>query len=170
MTNWTIIPVCYAISDQGGQCYISLPSIVYRESIVLTLQHDSIQYYQASHSSCVTISTEPPSRVSIRILNHTGPVFEGHQYALQCTVHDVAPAASVTVTFYKGNTALGQLRSNNITERTPVSENYTLIITPCKEDDGSQYWCEARLDLGPEGPQHASVKTLQNLTALVLCE
>ncbi|XP_059414671.1 hemicentin-1-like [Carassius carassius] len=107
-----------------GQCQVELPVIIYKT----------------------------PDSVSISIVNHRGPMIEGQQYELQCDVHDVAPVQNLTVKWYKGQTLLDQ---TNFTEdsRTPVNVNTTLLIRPVRADDGAQYWCEAELDLGAEGPQ-----------------
>ncbi|XP_043090613.1 hemicentin-1 [Puntigrus tetrazona] len=104
-------------------------------------------------SECVNLSsTETPDSVSIRTVNHTGPMMEEEQYELQCDVLDVAPVQYLTVKWYKGQTLLKQ---NNFSDtvKTPVNETVTLLIRPDKADDGAQYRCEAQLDLGAEGPQ-----------------
>lgn len=36
MTDWTIKPVCFALSEQGGQCYSKLTLIVYSKSTALS--------------------------------------------------------------------------------------------------------------------------------------
>nr|XP_046228625.1 intercellular adhesion molecule 3-like [Scatophagus argus] len=146
ITTWNIEPMCYALSDQGGQCHLKLPLKVYK----------------------------PPDKVTISLVNHTGSLYEGHQYSLRCTVHDVAPVENLVVTFYRGQTALSQLQSssssnnNNNNTENPFTEFFTLNITPTKDDDGVQYWCEAKLELGPEGPQHPPVVKSQKFTATVL--
>uniref|UniRef100_A0A672FMR7 Intercellular adhesion molecule 1-like n=1 Tax=Salarias fasciatus TaxID=181472 RepID=A0A672FMR7_SALFA len=129
MTEWSIKPACYALSEEGGQCDIDLVVTVY----------------------------QPPERVSLSLVNHTGPLLEGERYTLQCTVHNVAPVEKLAVTFYSGGRALARLRSGNNTEKTPVTKVFTLDISPGKADDGAEYRCEARLDLGPEGPEHPPV-------------
>uniref|UniRef100_A0A4W6CCQ6 Ig-like domain-containing protein n=1 Tax=Lates calcarifer TaxID=8187 RepID=A0A4W6CCQ6_LATCA len=127
-------------------------------------------YYElADHQCCSTLPItvyKPPDSVSFSFRNHSGPLLEGHQYTLQCEVHNVAPVENLTVTFYRGQTALGQLQSNN-TEKKPVTEIFSLNINTRKEHDGVQYWCEAKLELGPEGPQPPPVATSEKFSATV---
>lgn len=139
MTDWGIKPMCWALSDRGGQCDIRLPLIIFK----------------------------PPDNVSISLVNHTGPVLEGLQYTLQCTVQGVAPVENLVVTFYRGQTALERIQSNS-TKKTPETEIFTLNISPSKEDDGAEYWCEAMLELGPAGPRNPPVMGSRKLTATVL--
>ncbi|KAK9540718.1 hypothetical protein VZT92_003155 [Zoarces viviparus] len=139
MTDWSIRPTCYALSEQG-QCDIHLPLTVYK----------------------------PPDNVSISFVGPTGPMLEGQQCTLQCTVEDVAPVENLTVTFYRGRTALSQQQSNiSNTEKKPVTDIFSFNITLSKEDDGVQYWCEAKLELGPDGPQRPPVVTSQNISPTV---
>ncbi|XP_026214892.1 intercellular adhesion molecule 1-like [Anabas testudineus] len=140
LTEWGIELMCfYSVKDTEVQCCSILPITVYR----------------------------PPDSVSISINNHTGPMFEGRQYTLQCEVQNVAPVKNLSVTFYRGTTPLGQQQSFNNNNTKPVDEQYTFTITISKEDDGVQYWCEAELELGPEGPQPPPVVKSENITTTV---
>uniref|UniRef100_A0A665SY63 Ig-like domain-containing protein n=1 Tax=Echeneis naucrates TaxID=173247 RepID=A0A665SY63_ECHNA len=141
MTEWDPQTTCYYDYSEEESCCSVLPVTVY----------------------------SPPDSVSISFVDHSGPMSEGRPYTLQCKVQNVAPVKNLTVTFYKGQTALGQQQSNN-TNKKPVSETFTLDIRPSKEDDGVQFWCEAKLELGPEGPKPPPVVESQRVSATVRCE
>ncbi|XP_068178095.1 vascular cell adhesion protein 1-like [Antennarius striatus] len=140
MTEWDMLTTCYYNNIKNGQqCCTILPITVY----------------------------QPPEAVSLSVSNHSGVLFEGQLYTLQCSVQDVAPVGNLTVTFYRGQRSLGQLRSEDHTSKKPVTETFDLPITPSPEDDGGQFWCEAKLDFGVEGPQRPPVVISQNFTATV---
>ncbi|XP_026027439.1 uncharacterized protein LOC113024509 [Astatotilapia calliptera] len=138
LTEWGISLQCYYTIDAGVQCTTVLNPTLY----------------------------QPPESVSISFVNHTEMMFENQQYTLQCSVQNVAPVQSLTMTFYRGNTALGHLQSDS-EHKKPVNKTFTLNITPRREDDGAQYWCEAKLELGPAGPQRPPVVTSEKLNATV---
>ncbi|XP_075869579.1 vascular cell adhesion protein 1-like [Nelusetta ayraudi] len=121
------------------------------------------------HQCCTDLNVtvyQPPSRVPISVVNHTGPMLEGQQYTLQCAVQQAAPIGKVQVVFYKGQTKLASMRSNSRGElKKPQDETFTLDFTPSKEDDGDSFRCEVSLDL--DIPQPRPVVTSANMTVPV---
>ncbi|XP_017284134.1 intercellular adhesion molecule 1 isoform X2 [Kryptolebias marmoratus] len=138
LTEWGSEPMCFYNMKTGGQCFTTLPLILY----------------------------QPPQSVSMSVVNHTGPMTECSEYTLQCIVGNIAPAEHLTVTFYRGSTPLGH-RTSNSTTKEPVTETFTLSYRTRRQDDGAQFWCEAKLELGPEGPQRPPVVKSEKLTAAV---
>nr|XP_046194597.1 vascular cell adhesion protein 1-like isoform X2 [Oncorhynchus gorbuscha] len=150
LTDWNIKPQCFEISEVGGHCARGLKVTVYKL----------------------------PDRVSIRYLNHSGPVVEGHQYSLHCLVQNIAPIEHLRVTFFKVSTngeqtvLYTQPLNNDIHQlnndmRRPVNESYSLQFSPTSVDDGAQWFCSAMLDLGPEGPRPPAVMESDRLNTTV---
>ncbi|XP_030231290.1 vascular cell adhesion protein 1 isoform X1 [Gadus morhua] len=113
--------------------------------------------YELNNTNCCTVQAvtlyKPPDNVSISFVKHTGPLLEGHQYNLQCRVQNVAPIQNLTVTFYKGDTILDSVQPNRTSGNTTVTETFTSFsLNSSRGDDGVQYWCEAKLNLGQQGP------------------
>ncbi|KAK7175213.1 hypothetical protein R3I93_002193 [Phoxinus phoxinus] len=137
VTNWEMQLTCHIRSNET-QCSQNLSFIVYKT----------------------------PDSVSISTVNHNGPMMEGDQYELQCDVLNVAPAQNLTVNWYKGQTRVNQSIFTD-TIKTPVSKTSKLLISPDRADDGAQYWCEAKLELGEEGPRRPPKVTSDRLNITV---
>nr|XP_046226618.1 cell adhesion molecule 1-like [Scatophagus argus] len=137
LTEWDITVMCYYNPVNSSQCCSILPVTVYK----------------------------PPDDVSISFVNHN--MVEGQQNTLQCAVQNVAPAGKLVVTFYKEQTQLDQLQLNDFTDKAPVTKIFTVNISTSREDNGRQYRCEAKLDLGPEGPQPPPVVKSDSIIATV---
>ncbi|XP_069386845.1 vascular cell adhesion protein 1-like isoform X2 [Paralichthys olivaceus] len=138
MTEWSVVAICYYLKADNENCNSELNVIVYK----------------------------PPDSVSFSFTNHSH-MYEANEYTLQCDVRNVAPVENLLVTFYRGQTILAQLQSTSAPQAEPESEVFTVGIKARREDDGAQYWCEARLELGTDGPQPPPVVASQNITATV---
>lgn len=103
----------------------------------------------------------------VRFGHGSGTLLEGGSYTLWCDVQQVAPVGYLIVTFYKGKRVLAT-SSNINAEKKPVNESFNLSINATAEDDGAQYWCDARLNLKAEPPP--PVVTSEMLDTTVHCE
>lgn len=105
--------------------------------------------------------------MSIGFVHGDGPLLAGQVYTLQCTVHKVAPLSHLIVTFYRGSEALDHRNFSSSEEQAPVSPLSTFSFNAREEDDGAQYWCEARLDIDV---QQVTTVSSQRVSAVVHCE
>lgn len=106
--------------------------------------------------------------MSVRFVHGDQPLLAGRAYTLQCTVHNVAPARHLIVTFYRDSEALAQRYFNSSREQKPVTQMSNFSFNASEEDDGAHYWCDARLDLNVrQGPPTVSA---QRINAVVHCE
>ncbi|XP_041824429.1 hemicentin-1-like [Melanotaenia boesemani] len=94
-----------------------------------------------------------------------GPMIEGREYQLKCDVNNVA-RVQLKVKWYHGNKTVFTDDIQNInTTPTNVSSYYT--VTPERGDNGSEFRCEAELQLGPKGPEFIPPVTSQPFNAVV---
>ncbi|XP_053347898.1 hemicentin-1-like [Clarias gariepinus] len=124
LTDWEIVPVCYMILN-GVQCRRTLPLTVYKL----------------------------PDEVSFSIVNHVGPMIEGKKYELQCKVYNFAPVNVLAAFWYKGEKLLKNRGFAELPTKTPSNRTVSHKITAGRDEGEAQYWCEAKLKLGPAGPQ-----------------
>ncbi|XP_047199831.1 hemicentin-1 [Hippoglossus stenolepis] len=108
-----------------------------------------------------------PDRVSIRPVNHTGPMVEGKEYQLLCEVQNVAPVQYLTLRWYRGQSEVYNHTYSDLTSSSPVQVSSILVVTPTRAENGAQYRCVAELELGPEGPQPPPTVASEPLNASV---
>ncbi|KAM9843940.1 vascular cell adhesion protein 1-like [Aulostomus maculatus] len=108
-----------------------------------------------------------PDSVTIRTVNHTGPMVEGKEYQLLCEVQNIAPVQYLSLRWYRGHTEVYNHSFSDLTSSSPVQVSSILMITPTKADNGAQYRCVAELELGPEGPQPPPTLASEPLNASV---
>ncbi|MCJ8746519.1 hypothetical protein PDJAM_G00142680 [Pangasius djambal] len=138
LTHWDIKPICYINLEQGPQTEKNLSVTVYKL----------------------------PDTLSISFKNCPGPVTEEETCRLQCDIQNVAPVRYLQVMWYKQQF---RMKTTHFTETTiiPVNKSINLMIQPSRDDDGAKYWCEARLELGPDGPQPPPTKKSDPLSITV---
>ncbi|TSO47183.1 Vascular cell adhesion protein 1 [Bagarius yarrelli] len=93
----------------------------------------------------------PPEKVSIGTLDHTGPMIEGNNYTLRCDIRNVAPVHLLTVNWYKGKYHIKNESFPSGTEFL-ANKTATLTIFPSRNDNITSYSCEAELQLPLKNP------------------
>ncbi|XP_061889658.1 nectin-4-like [Entelurus aequoreus] len=129
MDQWPSSAMCYYNIGNGSQCCSTLPVIVY-------------QY---------------PQKVHLEWIRQDGPLLEGQRYTLSCAVEKVAPVKNLIVEFLEGSRLLAKYDIKNSREKKPSDKVFMHNITASKDINGAYYCCQAKLDLGPEGPLHPRV-------------
>lgn len=139
LTDWTIQPMCY-INANEVQHIVILQVVLYMI----------------------------PDHIEISLLQNpsAGLMKEREEYIIRCDILNVAPVQRLTVTWYRGKEIIKE-QSFNDTTKTPVNQSSILTITPKRSDNGTDYRCQAKLDLGPEGPQPPLSVTSEPLIAIV---
>lgn len=64
----------------------------------------------------------------------------------------MAPVQNLTVRWYKGDRIFYTQTFDN-PSKYPMNKSAIVSFRPTRQDNGVTFKCEARLDLGPEGPQ-----------------
>lgn len=121
-----------------------------------------------SHTLLVYLET--PDSVSIRPVNHTGPMVEGREHQLLCEVQNVAPVQYLSLRWYRGQSEVYNHTFTDLTSSSPVQVSSALAIMPTRAENGAEYRCVAVLELGPEGPQPPPALSSEPLITSVYCK
>ncbi|XP_040917730.1 leucine-rich repeats and immunoglobulin-like domains protein 1 isoform X2 [Toxotes jaculatrix] len=125
--KWMIEPQCYSTLSDDTQCLTNLPVTVYKT----------------------------PDSVSLSQLSEMGPMVEGRMYRMQCDIAEVAPAKNLSVYWYKGN-EISFTDAFSEPSASPVNKSSFYNVIPKSGDNGTQIWCEAKLNFLPQGSRKQS--------------
>lgn len=104
-------------------------------------------------------------------LSQTGPLVEGKNYGMQCDIVNVAPLRNLSVNWHKGKEVFytETFNESGIYPVYPVNASSVLNLMAHRDDNGTQIWCEAKLNFWPTGPNVPSTQS-QSHEANVLCK
>ncbi|MBN3297628.1 HMCN1 protein, partial [Amia calva] len=108
-----------------------------------------------------------PASVSISSQARTAEMKKRGEYLLQCEVRSIAPVQYLAVNWYRGEALINTVNFSNDTTRTPVDVPVIFMVTPTRT---VQYFCEAELRLGPEGPQPNPAMKSEALEFTIMCK
>lgn len=116
----------------------------------------------------VFLNTEMPDSVSMTRPGQLGSMIEGETYRMRCDIVNVAPVANVSVHWYKGDQIIYTEKREG---STPFPDNISSAfdLTAQRGDNGTQFWCEAKLDLSPSVPNMPTVLS-EPQEVTVLCK
>ncbi|XP_034749404.1 intercellular adhesion molecule 5 [Etheostoma cragini] len=120
--------------------------------------------YQCSKKLTITLY-KTPDIVSVSALND-GPMVEGTEYHLNCSIVNVAPVQKLKVTWYRGNETV-HTDVFKETSKVPVIVSSALRVTPVGDYNGAHFTCKAELQLGQNGPQTDTTVTSSPYIAVV---
>uniref|UniRef100_A0A672IV70 Ig-like domain-containing protein n=1 Tax=Salarias fasciatus TaxID=181472 RepID=A0A672IV70_SALFA len=130
-------------APQGGKSISNVTSSNWTVDSLTEWDMSPICFFASHYKGC----TITPGLV----IRSSGDLKEGEETVFTCDIVDVAPLQNLSVTWFKGDTIIHRETFNDSTKE-PVSQSSILQFTPTREDSGSTITCEARLDLGPVGP------------------
>lgn len=170
LIDWIEEPICYGVFFTAPrQCEEKLNLVLYSESRPAFAAWRTHTELFECHKLCV-FYLEAPDSVSIRPVNHTGPMAEGREYQLLCEVQNVAPVQYLSLRWYRGQSQVYNHTFADLTSSSPVQVSSVLVIVPTRAENGAQYRCVAVLELGPEGPQPPPALTSEPLNTSVFCK
>uniref|UniRef100_A0A672IYR6 Ig-like domain-containing protein n=1 Tax=Salarias fasciatus TaxID=181472 RepID=A0A672IYR6_SALFA len=136
-------------APQGGKSISNVTSSNWTVDSLTEWDMSPICFFASHYKGCtITPGLVLYKTISIR---SSGDLKEGEETVFTCDIVDVAPLQNLSVTWFKGDTIIHRETFNDSTKE-PVSQSSILQFTPTREDSGSTITCEARLDLGPVGP------------------
>ncbi|KAG7505129.1 intercellular adhesion molecule 1 [Solea senegalensis] len=93
-----------------------------------------------------------PENIDILTNHSADSMEENKEYGFTCVIKDVAPANSVTVRWYKGDTLTSE-ETFDVPQKGPANLSSVYKLNSTRRDNGVSVRCEAHMDLGPEGPK-----------------
>lgn len=120
--SWELRPICFINPVVGDQCSQTLSVTVYNL----------------------------PESVSISQPSEMGPMVEGKQYRMQCDIVNVKPLRNLTVHWHKGNKIIATDTFDQSSPSFPVNTSSFYDLTAQRGDNGTEIWCDAKLDFLPD--------------------
>lgn len=100
--------------------------------------------------------------------NLAAPLVEGKEYNFQCNVANVAPVRNLSVSWHNRSGVFHTKTFDN-TSVYPLNESSVVSLMAQRDDDGTEIWCEAKLNFEPPGPSLPPVKC-RSVKVAVLCK
>ncbi|XP_034750323.1 hemicentin-1-like [Etheostoma cragini] len=145
------------LKDRASSVSLKIDSMKIWELKPLCFINLNVNHQQCLQTLSVTVYKMPDS-VSMSQPSQTGPMVEGKKYRMQCDIVNVAPVGNLSVYWHKGNEII-YTEAFNKTSPSPANAASVFNLTAQRSDNGTQIWCEAKLEFSPSVPNLTAIRS-----------